>query len=227
MVAPPTPWPRLQDSWWVFALAATAAVIFPVGLVVGVRCRLYRCTGSLVERLTSLDGLGGLPRLYISGLFVAVAVVAWLARRRTSGGARLWWTAVAGAGTALAVAKLLSVHSVAKGAAPTTTLVVGLLVTVLTLGALWAGGRRWGVAAAVPVVVALGVYAGTALGLDLVVSLMVAVQERVGSLSRVSATFAEEFGEALAALVVLVTARWQLPPAVGHIPGRTAPQRQV
>lgn len=210
-----------------YALAATAVVIFPVGLVVEVRCGLGRCRGSLFERLMSLDGLGALPRLYTSGLFVAVALVAWSARRRTTGGAQVWWTAVVAIGAGLALAKLVSVHSVAKGVAPTATLVGGVAVTVLTLGALLLSGRRWGVAAAAPVVVALAVYAGAALGLDLVTSLLTAVQDRVGALSRASVTFGEEFGEAVTALFLLVTLRWQLPTTDGQMAGRTAPQRQA
>ena len=81
---------RLRDSWWVYALAGVAVVVFPVALVVEVRCGLGRCSGSFVERLFSLDALGGLPRLYTSGLFVAGAVLgAWpLGDRR----AALWWT---------------------------------------------------------------------------------------------------------------------------------------
>jgi hypothetical protein len=35
-------------------------------------------------------------------------------------------------------------------------------------------------------------------------------------LSRVAATFGEELGEAMAALYVLVTLRWHLPPATLH-----------
>jgi hypothetical protein len=217
----------VQDSWWVYALAATAVVIFPVGLVVGIRCGLHRCSGSLVERLMSLDGLGGLPRLYTTGLFVAIAIVAWAARTRATGAGQLWWAAVSAIGGGLALAKLLSVHSVAKGAAPLATLVGGLLLTVLALVALTASGRRWRVRATIPVVGALGIYAGTALGLDLVTSLLIAVQDRVGALSRASVTFAEEFGEAVAALFVLVTVRWHLPPTSGQMPGRTTPQRQA
>lgn len=166
-----------------------------------------------MERLFALDALGGLPRLYTTGLFVAGAVLGWLARTRSAGGAQLWWTAVAGIGAALAVAKLVSVHSAAKGGSPLATLVVGVVLTVVALAALTVTGRRWGVAAARPVVLALGVYAAAALGLEAVTALLVSLHDGVGPLTRAAATFVEELGEALAALLVLVTLRWTLPAA--------------
>ena len=59
MTPPPSPWPRLYDSWWVYGLAGVAVVVFPVSLVVQVRCGLGRCTGSFVERVFALDAIGG------------------------------------------------------------------------------------------------------------------------------------------------------------------------
>lgn len=218
MAPPPSPWPRLRESWWVFALAGVALALFALALVENVRCGLGRCSGSLVERLLSLDALGGLPRLYTSALFAAVAGLGWLARSRSAGRTRLWWTVVAGIGAALAVAKLVSVHSSAKGLSALATLAVGVVLTVVALAVLTVTGRRWGVAAARPVVLALGVYAAAALGLDAVTALLVALQDGVGVLTRAAATFAEELGEALAALFVLVTLRWNLPAA--RIPAR-------
>ena len=211
MAPPPSPWPRLHDSWWVYALAGVAVVVFPLSLAVEVRCGLGRCTGSFAERLFSLDALGGLPRLYTSGLFIAGAVLAVRAARRSTGPARLWWTAVAGIGGVLALAKLVSAHSEAKGMSALATLLLGVVVTVVALGALAVYGRRWGIAAAGAVVLALGLYAAAALGLDAVTSLLVSLQEGVGALTHAAATFAEEFGEAMAALFVLVTPRWNLP----------------
>ena len=211
MAPPPSPWPRLYDSWWVYALAGVAVVVFPVSLVVEVRCGLGRCTGSFAERLFSLDELGGLPRLYTSGLFVAVAVLGATAARRCAGRVRLWWTAVAGIGGVLALAKLVSAHSEAKGMSPLVTLLVGVVLTVVALGALVVSGRRWGIAVTRPVVLALGLFAAASLGLDAVTSLLVAVQESVGALTRTAVTFGEELGEGMAALFVLVTVRWCLP----------------
>jgi hypothetical protein len=208
----PSPWPRLHDSWWVYLLAGAALVLFPLALVVEVRCGLGRCTGSPAERLLSLDAVGGLPRLYTAGLFLAVAVLAGIAARRSPGRPRWWWSAVAAIGVVLAAAKLLSAHSTAKNLSPLLTLVVGVVLTAAALGALTLTGRRWGIAAAGAVVSALAVYAVAALGLDAVTSLLASLQDRVGLLTRAAATFAEELGEALAALLLLVTLRWQLPP---------------
>jgi hypothetical protein len=187
-------------------------VLFTAALVVELRCgRTTRCTGSFGERLFSLDELGSLPRLFTSGLFLAVAVLAAQAARRSVGPARPWWAAVAGIGGVLALAKLLSAHSVAEGLSPVVTLVVGVVVTAVALGFLARTGRRWGIAAAGAVVLALSCYAGVALGLDAVTSVAAALQDRVGVLGRVAATFVEELGEALAALLVLVTLRRHLP----------------
>ena len=217
MTPRPSPWPRLRDSWWVFALAGLAIALFPIALVVEVRCGLGRCAGAGGwQHLFALDRLGSLPRLYTTGLFVAVAVLAGVAARRTAGWTRHWWTGVAVVGVLLAVAKLVSVHSTAKHAAPLVTLLVGVAGTVVALGALTVTGRRWGIAAARPVVVAMALYAVAALGLDAVSVLLVAVQSRVGLLSHVAVTFAEELGEALAALFLLVTVRWQLPALSTH-----------
>jgi len=209
-----SPWPRLRDAWWVLALAALAIALYPIALVVAVRCGLGRCAGAGGwERLFALDAVGSLPRLYTTGLFAAVAVLGAVVVRRTVGRPRTWWAGVAVIGVLLAVAKLLSAHSTAKSASPAATLLVGVVGTVLALGALTVAGRRWGIAAARPVVLAMALYAVAALGLDVVSVLLVAAQDRVGLLSHVAVTFAEELGEALAALFLLVTVRWQLPTA--------------
>jgi hypothetical protein len=71
------------------------------------------------------------------------------------------------------------------------------------------------VAATRPVVLALAAYAAVALGLDLLTALAAAVQDRVGWLTVSGATFVEELGEALAALLLLVTVRWQTSEPVG------------
>jgi hypothetical protein len=222
----PTPWPRLSDSWWVYALAGIAVVVFPVSLVVQVRCGLGRCTGSFAERLFALDTVGGLPRLYTSGLFVAAAVLAATAARRSAGRPRWWWTSVAGIAGVLALAKLVSAHSTAKGMSAAATLVLGLVLAVVALGALRFTGRRWRIAAAGPVVLALGVYAAAALGLDAVTSGLVALQDRVGILTHAAATFGEELGEAMAALFVLVTLRWHMPAGLLGVPPAPGALRQ-
>ncbi|HEY4605686.1 MAG TPA: hypothetical protein VIH08_15255, partial [Blastococcus sp.] len=92
---------------------------------------------------------------------------------------------------------------------PALPLFGGLAGTAVGLGALWVTGRRWGVAATRPVVLALALYAAAALGLDVVTGVAAAVQNTVGSLTVAGATFVEEFGEALTALVLVVVVRWQ------------------
>ena len=204
------PWPRLRDTWWVFGLAAAALAIFLLGFLVALRCGPWGCRGSLVWRLFDLEALGGLPRLFTTALFLGAGVLAWRASRSTRRRQATWWTAVAVIAIGLAVAKATSVHSVAKNStAPLVTLAGGLALTALALGVLWTAGRRWGVAAARPVVLALAVYAALALGLDLLTGAAAAVQDRVGWLTVSGSTFVEELGEALAALLLLVTIRWQ------------------
>src|SRR3954470_1028326 len=58
MTPPLTPWPRLRDSWWVFGLAGVAIALFPIALVVEVRCGRGRCAGAAGwERLFALDAV--------------------------------------------------------------------------------------------------------------------------------------------------------------------------
>lgn len=213
------PWPRIRDTWWVFGLAASALGIFLLGFLVDLRCGPRGCHGSLVTRLLDLDAVGGLPRLFTTALFLGVAVLAWRARRSVHGAATTWWTAVGATATGLALAKIVSVHSTLENAvSPSLTLVGGLSLTVLALGGLWVAGRRRGVAAARPVVLAMAAYALVALGLDQLTDLAAAAQDRVGWLTVSGATFIEELGEALAALLLLVTVRWHSPAATGQAP---------
>lgn len=205
------PWPRLRDTWWVFGLATAALGIFLLGFLVALRCGPRGCDGSLATRLLDLDAVGGVPRLFTTALFLGTAVLAWRGSRSASGGAATWWTAVTVIAAGLAVAKVASVHSTLKNSvSPLLTLVGGLALTALALGALWMSGRRWGVAATRPVVLALATYAVVALGLDLLTRTAAAVQDRVGWLTVSGTTFVEELGEALAALLLLVTVRWHV-----------------
>jgi peptidoglycan/LPS O-acetylase OafA/YrhL len=206
----PTPWPRLADAWWVYVLGGAALVLYPVGLITRLRCELGGCTGSALH-LFDPDSVGGLPRLFITCLFLGVCALGWVGRRRSAGRVRTWWTGIAAIGAALALAKLVSAHSLAKNSEPGATLVVGILLTGLVLAALRLGGRRWGVGAARPIVVALGAYAAAALGLDAVTTAIEAAQAHAGALSAAASTFVEELGEALAALFVVVSVRWNLP----------------
>jgi hypothetical protein len=204
------PWPRLRDTWWVFGLAVTALGLFLLGFLVALRCGPRGCDGSLATRLLDIDAVGGLPRLFTTGLFLAVGFLTWRASGSVDGPRRAWWRAISVIATCLAVAKATSVHATLKDSvSPLPTLVGGLSLTALALGALWVAGRRWDVAATRPVVLALATYAAVALGLDLLTALAAAVQDRVGWLTVSGATFVEELGEALAALLLLVTVRWQ------------------
>lgn len=184
---------------WVWALAAGAVCLFAVGLAA-------RLAGWPV-RLLGLDTVGGLPRLFTTGLFVATACLAWAGARRAAGPARRWWTGVALTGAALAVAKLVSVHSAAKADSYGITLGVGVALSVVALGLLWSSARRWGVVAGPPVVLALAVYAAAALGLDVVTGALAGD----GPVADAVSTFVEELSEALSALLVLATVALRAP----------------
>jgi uncharacterized membrane protein len=190
----------------VAALAVVAVGLFGVGLAVGLHCRLHGCTWAR-DRWFALDSIGGLPRLFTTGLFVAVAAAAWVAARRGSDRPRTWWTAVAVLGAVLAVLKLLSTHSQLKADSAAATLAGGAAGSVVVLTLLWRTARRWGVRAGPPVVAALAVYAFAALGLDAVTGLVGGSGVVVDAVS----TFVEELGEALAALLVLTAVWWWLP----------------
>lgn len=206
-------WPRLREVWWVVALVAVALVLFTVGLLVRVRCGLELCDGSVRDRVFDLDSVGGLPRLFTTGVFAGAAVLAGVAATRTSGLVRLWWSVVAAGGLLLSLAKLVSAHSALEDSdGGVRTLLVGLAVTLAAMALLGLAGRAWGVVGTGAVVLALSAYAAAALGLDAATTLVAAAQRSVGAFSAAAATFIEEFGEAVAALVVLVTVRWHVPP---------------
>ncbi|MEX5719312.1 hypothetical protein [Geodermatophilus maliterrae] len=203
----PATGPRLRDVWWVFGLVLVAACLFGTAFVVRLRCLAGACVRPAVGQLLDLEAVGGLPRLFTAGVFVAAAVLAW--RGRPTGWGALWWTVVAGTVLGLAVLKLASAHSIVKGAtSPWTTLLLGLAVTVPGLCLLYVAGRAWRVPATGSVVAVLGAYALTALGLDVVTTAAAVVQTYAGARTGASAAFVEEFGEALAALGVLAVVRW-------------------
>ncbi|MGY1733180.1 hypothetical protein ACI798_16840 [Geodermatophilus sp. SYSU D01045] len=200
----PTARSEWRPAWWVLLLGLVAVVLFGAALVVRLHCGAGPCAGSPVGRLLDLDAVGGLPRLFTTGVFVTVAALAGRACRPVAGRARLWWAAVAAAGLTLAVLKLDSTHSVAEaGTSPLTALLLGLAVAAPSLGLLAVAGRAWRVAATVPVVAALAGYAVAALGLDAVTHLVEALAGGAGA----AATFVEELGEALAAVAVLAVVR--------------------
>ncbi|MGY1831730.1 hypothetical protein ACI8AA_15060 [Geodermatophilus sp. SYSU D01180] len=201
----PSARPQWRPAWWVLLLGLTAIVLFRAALVVRVHCGTGHCAGSAAGRLLDLDAVGGLPRLFTTGVFVAVVVLAGRACRPATGRARLWWAAVAAAALALAVLKLASAHSLAKTeTSPLTTLLLGLAVAVPSLGLLAVAGRAWGVAATARVVAALAGYALAALGLDVLTSRAGVL---AGGLAAAPAMFVEELGEALAAVAVMAVVR--------------------
>jgi hypothetical protein len=199
-----------REAWWLGALTAVAVGLYAMGLDVRLRCGLHDgCVWSR-DKYFELDRIGGLPRLFITGLFVAVALLAWRARSRSGGRAATWWAAIAAIGAALAVLKAVSAHSDAKASAKVATLVVGVVLSVVVLWALRRAARRWEVAAGPSVVLALAVYAFAALGLDEVTGLVAGAD---GVVAGSVATFIEEFGEALSALLLLAIVWWWLPAA--------------
>jgi hypothetical protein len=193
-----------RGEGWVVGLALAAFALFGAGFVVTLECGLGHCAGPPVRRLLDLDAVGSLPRLFTTGVFLAVAALAWRARSRTAARPALWWSGVTVTGLGVAVLKAASGPTLVQGeVSPWTALLLGLAVAVPALCVLAAAGRTWGVTAAVPVVAALLLYASTALSLDVVTAVVQSVQDDVGVFSTSAATFVEEFGEALAALGVL------------------------
>jgi hypothetical protein len=204
-------------------LAVVAVGLFSVGLAVRLHCQLDGCHWAR-DRYLDLDAIDGLPRLFTTGLFVAVAVAGWVAARRVGGRRGRWWAAVALIGAALAVLKLLSAHSTLKDSAAAATLIGGIALSVVVLSGLWWTARRWGVAAGPYVAVALGIYASAALGLDAVTGLVASLHGGSGPVLDAASTFVEELGEALAALLVLTAVWWHLPAGPGGCDRRRTPQ---
>jgi len=204
----PTVRPERRTAWWVLVLALVAVVLFGAAFAVRLRCGLGHCTEPAVRHLLSLDAVGGLPRLFTTGVLGAAGVVAGFRGWSGTGRRRVWWTATAGMALALAVLKMGSTHStVESGTSPVATLVLGLAVAVPSLALLAVAGRAWGVAASTRVVLTFAGYALAALGLDALTTLVEALQGDTGTVSEYSATFVEELGEALASLTVLAVVR--------------------
>jgi hypothetical protein len=184
-------------------LAGVAVLLFAVALAVRLECVSYGCVGSSAERVLNLDEIGGLPRLFTTGLFLATAATAFRVALRRSGSSKRWWWLVSLVGVGLALAKIFSAHSAAKATGPLVTLLAGLLLTVVTLTVLAVTARLWGVSAATPVITALGIYALAALGLDAVTVTAAGLDGAARPVAVAVATFVEELGEALTALLVL------------------------
>ena len=195
-----------ERARWSVGLAVVGGLLFTAGLVTEVRCAVGDCPSPWVRRLLDLDGIGALLRLFTTGVFVAVAVLAGLAARRSSRPVAWWWAGVAAGGVLLAAAKSVSWHSEAeRDDGRYVTLAGAVLLTVVALVVLERAGRAWSVPAALPVTAALAGYAAAALGLDEVTGLF------TGPVAQAVATFVEEGGEAATALVVLAVVSRRLP----------------
>jgi hypothetical protein len=212
---PLPPWAALRRSWWVYGLGAALVALHLLSFVVRVRCTVMGRCGP-AARLLDPDAVGGVPRLVTAALFVVAAVVSWRACRSGTGRTALWWGAVAAICAALAVLKLVSAHSLAESDSAVLTLVGSVSLAATALAVLLALGRRWRVPGTGAVVFAMALYAAAAIGLDVVTGVVEAAQSHAPALSAAAATFLEESGEAIAALVVVVTVRWRAP--AGHRP---------
>ena len=209
-LAPPAP-TRARDDTWLWALAGLALGLFGLGFVVRWRCTVGSCSLGGAEWVFDLDAVGGLPRLFTTSLFVASAVCAGRVAVRSRGTHRLWWSAVTLIGVGLVFAKLVSAHSVLEGwDGAGATLALGSLASVVGLPVLGVLGRVWRVPGARAVVLALAVYALAALGLDVLTGSVAVADPR--PLPMAAATFVEELGEALTALVLLAVLARRVPP---------------
>ena len=222
-MAPRVPVDRSWRAHWLLGLAVVGGLLFTAGLVVELRCGVGRCPAPAVRRLFDLDGVGGLPRLFTTAVFAAVAGHAVAAARR-SAGRRAWWWGVVAVGAALLTAgKAVSTHSALERYGGTVvTLVGGVLLTLVGLPLLWREGRRWAVPGSGPVTAALAAYACAALGLDQLTGLVAGVLRQPELLA--FAVFLEEGGEAVTAVALLaVVAQWL--PGLGARPAPAAPGR--
>lgn len=184
------------------ALAGVGVVLEAVGFVV-------RTTGN--ERgtaaLLSMDQPLSLPRMYVTALFVAAAMAAFLGATRAPG-RRAWWVGVGLVAVAVAQVKgggtvhvealdWFGVSGRPLVAAVGSAVVVGVVLTVL-----WAisrnerrGRRR--------VLIAFSLYGAAAVGLSAVSSI---ASQSLGASTALAAgaTFVEESGEVLGGVAVLV-----------------------
>ncbi|MCZ2858448.1 hypothetical protein [Blastococcus sp. VKM Ac-2987] len=177
-------------------LAAAAVVLMGTGFVL----RLTGATGPAAQ-LLSMDAPFSLPRMFVAGLF-AVAALAAVAGAARNPGRRTWWLAVGLVAAAIASVKAGgTVHADVMGAAIATVgepaaIALSAVVAVAVVGALFVlsrterrDRRR--------VLGSLAGYGVASVGLSALSVLA------PGSL-RVTATFVEEAGEALAGVAFLV-----------------------
>jgi hypothetical protein len=179
------------------ALAAVGVFFEAIGFVL----RLSGTQGQ-AARLLSMDAPLSVPRMYITALFAAASIAALSAAGRIPG-RRTWWTAVGVVGAGITFVKAGGdVHAMALrwlnrtiGSGP--AFVVSALLAVAVVGLLWylARAERRD---RLRVLGSLALYAGAAVGLS-------AISSSVGGFrAAATATFIEESGEALGAVVFLV-----------------------
>jgi hypothetical protein len=179
-----------------------ALVVIAVALeTVGYLTRLTGSTGFAAQTV-SMDAPHSVPRMFVSFLFSAAAVVAFVGAGRIPG-RRTWWTAVGLIAAAIGTVKAGgTIHARALGAlsraiGSTGALVVSVVLAaavLATLGLLSRTERR----DRRRIQSVLGLYAIAAVGLSAVSA------AASGPLWAAAATYAEESGEAVAAAAFLV-----------------------
>lgn len=179
------------------ALAALAVTLEATGFVL----RLSGAQGE-AARLFSMDAPLSVPRMYVTAVFAAASVAALSAAGRLPA-RRAWWTAVGVIGAAICFVKAGgnvhadALHWLTRTIGSAAALAVSLLLAAAVLGLLWylARGERRD---RLRVLGSLALYAAAAVGLSAISSSM------TGARAAAAATFVEESGEALGAVVFLV-----------------------
>jgi hypothetical protein len=183
-------------------LAALAVLLEGTGFLL----RLNGATGA-AARVLSMDAPQSLPRMYVTALFGAAALVA-VAGAGAVPGRRTWWTAVGLVAAGIAAVKAgATVHARALDwltdtAGPAAALIVCAALAAGVVLALWflsrterRDRRR--------VLSSLAGYAVAAVGLSAVSSMVAAATGGFSSWAA-GATFVEEAGEALAGVAFLI-----------------------
>jgi uncharacterized membrane protein YidH (DUF202 family) len=180
-----------------------AVVLAAVGVALEFVGFLTRVSGAPRElaRPLAMDAMFSVPRLYVTALFTAAAVVAALGAGRLPG-RRTWWTAVAAIAAGIAAVKFAGdLHhrffvAIGGGTHPVRALLVSAVPAGAVVGWLWwlsrherRDRRR--------VLSCLGLYACAAVGLS-------SVSAAVGPPWAAAGTFVEESGEALAGVAFLI-----------------------
>lgn len=183
----------------------------PVGVALAALAVAFEFTGFLLRlsgahgataRLLSMDAPLSVPRMYITVLF-AVAAVAAISGASRMPGRRTWWTAIGVVAAAICFVKAGGTfHEVAMGwlsraIGSVGATLVSALVAVAVVGGLWylARAERRD---RLRVLGSLALYAVAAVGLSAVPGAV------SGARISAAATFVEESGEALGAVVFLV-----------------------